>query len=348
MRIAVDAMGGDFAPQNVVEGAVQALREQPNITELLLVGDEKRVEAELRKHGARDPRLQLIHASEIITMNDAPVQALRRKRDASMPRAIDLVKQRRADAVVSAGNTGAFMAASHLKLRTLEGVSRPGLAVAIPAPHNVFVLIDAGANLEPHPSHLVQYGVMGGLYAREILGVKNPRIGLFSIGSEDLKGNELTLEAFELFKQSGLNFVGNVDGHDLFANIADVIVADAFVGNAILKSCESAARAISHWLKEELKKNPVRMLGAMIAGGAFRSLRRKLDPDEYGGAIFLGINGICIKAHGSSSPKAIRNALRVACEFVVCHVNDHIVEEVKQLHDKIQTNIPQPKIEIAT
>lgn len=348
MKIAVDAMGGDFAPQNIVAGTVQALRNDGPISRLCLVGDQERVRAELQKHGPIDPRIEIVHATEVIAMDDDPVRAVRRKKDSSMARAIDLVKQGQADAVVSAGNTGALLTTAHLKLRTLEGVDRPGLAILIPSPENVFVLMDAGANLEPHPSNLVQYAIMGSMYSKQIIGYPNPRVGLFSIGSEDMKGNERTLEAHRLLKQTNLNFVGNIDGHDLFANIADVIVTDAFVGNAVLKACESTARLVSTWLKQELRKNPLRMLGALLAAGAFRGLKRKADPDEYGGAVLLGINGICIKAHGASSPKAIMNAIRVAAEFVETQFNEHIVEEIRQFHDKVQhTSATQPPVQTA-
>jgi glycerol-3-phosphate acyltransferase PlsX len=336
MRIAVDAMGGDFAPQNIVAGALDALRAFGKIQKLYLVGDETRVRVELRKRPAADERIQVVHASEVIEMDDPPVQAVRRKKDSSMARAIDLVKAGEADAIVSAGNTGALLTASHLKLRTLEGVDRPGLACLIPAPENVFVLMDAGANLEPHPSNLVQYAIMGGRYSQQILGYSRPRVALFSIGTEEMKGNELTLEAYRLLKQTGLNFVGNIDGHDLFGNRADVIITDAFVGNAVLKAAESTARLVGRWLKDELKKNPVRILGAMLAGGAFKTLKEKADPDTYGGAVLLGINGVCIKAHGASSPKAIKNAIRVATEFVEGHFNEHIVEDIKRFNDKLQ------------
>src|SRR6266446_4843913 len=212
MRIAVDAMGGDYAPQNVIAGAVDALRSFGKIQKIYLVGDTARIKVE------PDSRLQIVHASEVIEMDDSPVQAVRRKKDSSMTRAIDLVKQGEADAVVSAGNTGALLTAAHLKLRTLEGVDRPGLACLIPAPENVFVPMDAGANLEPHPSNLVQYAIMGSRYSQQILGYKNPRVAVFSIGTEEMKGNELTLEARRLMKQTDLNLVGNIDGHDLYAN----------------------------------------------------------------------------------------------------------------------------------
>ncbi|MCX7887226.1 MAG: phosphate acyltransferase PlsX [Verrucomicrobiae bacterium] len=340
MKIAVDAMGGDFAPRNIIAGALEALREQHHISRLFLVGDRPRLEAELRQLGGTDRRIEPVHASETIAMDDPPVQAVRRKKDSSMCRAIDLVKQGEADAVLSAGNTGALLTAAHLKLRTLEGVDRPGLACLIPAPHNVFVLMDAGANLEPHPINLVQYAVMGSLYSRQIVGYQNPRVAIFSLGTEDMKGNELTLEAHRMLKRTNLNFVGNIDGHDLFANVADVIVADAFVGNAVLKACESTARVVAVWLGEELRKNPIRRLGAILASGAFKALRRKADPDEYGGAVLLGVNGICIKAHGASSPKAIKNALRVALQCVESQFNQHIIDQIRIVNDQLRQTEP--------
>ena len=349
MRIAVDAMGGDFAPQNVVAGAVAALRNNSKITQLFLVGDTPRVTAELQKFNFHDPRLQVVHASEVIEMDDPPVQAFRRKKDSSMSRAIELVKRGEADAIVSAGNTGALLTAAHLKLRTLEGVERPGLACLIPAPENVFVLMDVGANLEPSAHILTQYAVMGGLYSQQIMGYRQPRVGVFSIGTEEMKGNELSLETYRQLKQTDLNFVGNIDGHDLFANKADVIITDAFVGNAVLKTCESALRVTGWWLKHELRKNPLRMLGAVLARGAFKALKRKTDPDEYGGAVLLGINGVCIKAHGASSPKAVASAIRIATEFIEVHFNDLIVAEIKRLHDRIQKNTtPQPTLQTPT
>ena len=349
MKLAIDAMGGDFAPRNIVAGAVAALHDYSSITHLHLVGDKARVEDELSRLGASDKRIELVHASEVIEMDDSPTQAVRRKKDSSMTRAIDLVKSGAADAIVSAGNTGALLTASHLKLRTLEGVDRPGLAALLPAPENVFVLMDAGANLEPHPSNLVQYAIMGSMYSKEILGYERPRVAVLSIGTEEMKGNELTLEAHRLLKQTDLNFVGNIDGHDLFANHADVVVTDAFVGNAVLKACESTARLVAWWLKDEIKKNPLRMLGGMLAWGAFKALKRKADPDEYGGAVLLGINGICIKAHGASSPKAVKNAIRVATEFVECQFNEHIVQETRKFHDKVQqTQFTQPQVPAAS
>ena len=346
MNIAIDAMGGDHAPQNIVAGAVAAARSNSSISRLYLVGDQARIEAELSSHGSLPGSIEVVHATEVIEMHDAPVQAVRRKKDSSMTRAIDLVKQGAADAVVSAGNTGALLTACQLKLRNLAGVDRPGLAVLMPTPKNDYVLLDGGANLEPRPSHLVQYAVMGSLYARHILGYPNPRVAVFSIGTEDMKGNELTLEAHRLLKTTNLNFVGNIDGHDLFANSADVIVTDAFVGNAVLKACESTARLVSTWLKQEMRRNPLRMFGGLLAMGAFRALKRKADPDEYGGAVLLGVNGTCIKAHGASSAHAIKHAIRIATGFVETQFNEHIIEEIQQLHDNAQEHQPpKPAVE---
>ncbi len=336
MKIAVDAMGGDYAPSNIVAGVLQALQGTKAVTKLFLVGQPERVRAELTQHGPLDPRIEIVAASEVIEMHDPPVQAVRRKKDSSMNRSIDLVKRGEADAVVSAGNTGALLTSAHLKLRTLEGVVRPGLAVLLPSPHNVVVLIDAGANLEADEINLAQYAVMGSLYSQQILGYKNPRVAVFSVGAEDMKGNELTQKTYRLLKQIDVNFVGNMDGHDLFSNVADVVVADAFVGNAVLKACESTARLVDVWLRQEIKKTPLRILGGLLAMGAFKELRRKADPDEYGGAVLLGINGTCVKAHGASSPKAVKNAIRVATEFVEGQFNEHIIERIKQSHDQIQ------------
>lgn len=337
MRVSVDAMGGDYAPHNIVEGAVMALRDVPGITKLYLVGDQTRIESELTRHGFSDPRLEIFHCTQIIGMDDSPIQAVRRKKDASMNRAIELVDDGKADIIVSAGNTGALMVSSHLKLRTLEGVDRPGLACVMPGRDDRFVLMDAGANLEPKPRNLLEYAFMGSIYSREILGVVRPRVGLFSIGTEDLKGNELILEAHRLIKESPLNFIGNMDGHELFSDKMDVLIADAFVGNAILKTAESTFRAVGHWLKKSLKKNPIRQLGAIISRGAFHDLKKGADPDVFGGAVMLGINGLCFKAHGSASSLAIKNTIHLSLNFARHHFNDHIVTELKAFRQSLET-----------
>jgi phosphate acyltransferase len=234
---------------------------------------------------------------------------------------------------VTAGHTGAAVAATTIKLRTLPGVDRPGIAAVIPSETNIFVLIDAGANSDPRAEHLLQYAIMGSVYSRHVLGYKSPSIGLMSIGDEDVKGSDLTKEVFKILKQSRLNFRGNIEGHTLFADPVEVVVCDGFVGNVILKTCESIADAIFKWLKHELMKNKTRMAGAYLARNAFRTIKKKVNYEEYGGMPLLGVNGICIIAHGASTPLAIKNALRVAAESIEQQVNPHIVEEVRRYHE---------------
>jgi glycerol-3-phosphate acyltransferase PlsX len=248
-------------------------------------------------------------------------------------RAVDLVKKGDASAIVSAGHTGAAVAATTIKLRTLPGVDRPGIAAVIPSETNIFVLIDAGANSDARAEHLMQYAIMGSVYSRHVLGYQKPAVGLMSIGDEDVKGSELTKGVFKMLKQSSLNFRGNIEGHGLFADPVEVVVCDGFVGNVVLKTCESIADAIFKWLKHELMKNKTRMAGAYLARNAFRAIKKKTNYEEYGGMPLLGVNGICIIAHGASTPLAIKNALRVAAESIEQQVNPHIVEEVRRHHE---------------
>ena len=333
MNIALDAMGGDFGPPTLVTGAVMALRDHPQISKLYLVGDSARVEAELKKHGCNDGRIEIHHTTQVVEMSERAVESVRRKKDSSVSRAVDLVKHGQADAIVSAGHTGAAVAATTIKLRTLPGIERPGIASLIPTEKNVFVLIDAGANVDARPIHLLQYGIMGSVYSKHVLGYENPAIGLMSIGDEDVKGTDFTKEVFKMLKLSNLNFRGNIEGHDLFEDPVEVVVCDGFVGNVVLKTCESIAHAIFRWLKHELKKNPVRLTGALMAQGAFKAIKKKTNYEEYGGSPLLGVNGICIIAHGSSTPLAIKNALRVAVESIEHQVNPHIVEEIARYHE---------------
>jgi phosphate acyltransferase len=246
MKIALDAMGGDFGPPNLVAGAVMALRDHSEITRLYLVGDSGKIESELRKHQCNDARIDIVHSTQVVEMTDGAWIAVRRKKDSSVSRAVDLVKHGQADAVVSAGHTGAAVAASMIKLRTLEGIDRPGVAAVLPTEFNVFVLIDAGANIDVHPQHLLQYGIMGSVYSSHVLRYKKPRVGLISLGEEDMKGTELTKEAFKMLKESSLNFRGNIEGRHLFEDPVEVVVCDGFVGNVILKTSESFAVAISN------------------------------------------------------------------------------------------------------
>jgi glycerol-3-phosphate acyltransferase PlsX len=266
-------------------------------------------------------------------MNDGAMEAVRRKKDSSISRAVDLVKHGDAEAVVSAGHTGAAVAACVIKLRMLPGVERPGIASLVPTESNVFVLCDAGANIEAKANHLVQYGIMGTVYSRHVLGYANPTVGLMSIGGEDAKGTGLTKEVFKMLRESFLNFRGNIEGRDLFENPCEVVLCDGFVGNVVLKTCESIAHAIFTWLKHELVKSPVRKLGAAMVKPAFKAIHKKTNWEDYGGSPLLGVNGICIIAHGASTPLAIQNALRVAAESIEQQVNPHIIEEIRRYNE---------------
>jgi glycerol-3-phosphate acyltransferase PlsX len=328
MRIAVDVMGGDHGCRVVIEGAKRALEADPRISAIFLVGDKAAIHQALPAGGFRNHKVHVVHASEVLTMDDKPAAALRRKKDCSIARAVELVRDRKADAVVSLGNTGGIFAAATFRLGRIEGVDRGGIATVIPAPDNQFVLLDSGANIECKPLHLAHYAVMGSVYAREILGCHSPRVGILNIGTEEGKGNELTLETFKLCKMLDIHFIGNVEGHDLFANHVDVVVCDGFVGNIVLKTCESIAGGIFTMLKRELSANPRRQLGALLAQNAFRAIKRRMDPDACGGAPLLGFNGPVMKAHGSARERAVANAIRAATEAINHGLNDLIARDI--------------------
>lgn len=333
MKIALDGMGGDWAPANPVAGAIEALRRFPQIERLYLVGREAELKAEIDKHGTPPRGIEIVPAAQVVGMSDAAIDSVRRKKDSSISIAVDLVKRGDAQAVVSAGHTGAAVAASTVRLRTLPGVVRPGIATVLPTETNLFVLIDAGANIDAKPVHLGQYAIMGSAYSEHVLGYKNPSVGLMSIGTEEVKGNDLTKEAFKLLSALPINFRGNIEGHDLFEKPVEVVVTDGFVGNVMLKTTESIAAAMFHWLKHELAQNPLRSFGAMLSRGAFREIRRKTNYEEYGGSPLLGVDGICIIAHGASSPLAITNAIRVAAESISHDLNPHIIEKIAAARD---------------
>ncbi len=327
MKVALDAMGGDHAPAINILGAIDALRMYPKMEHLFLVGDQPTLEAESAKHGLdlTDPRVSIVHAPEVIGMAEPGAKTVRRKKLSSINVAIDLVKSGTATAFVSAGNTGAAVASATLKLRTLPGIDRAGIASPLPNEHGICNILDAGANPEAKPEHLVAYAIMGTAFARGVLGVKDPKVGLMSNGEEDEKGTTFTKETFKLLKQTpGIHFIGNVEGHDLFDTELDVVLCDGFVGNIVLKSCEATAKAVSKWLKTEIKASPIRMAGAFLAKGAFKALKEKSSYETYGGSPLLGVNGVVIIAHGSSSPLAIRNAIRVGLETVEKQVNPRI------------------------
>ena len=327
MRLAVDVMGGDHGCAVVVKGLKQALATDLGITEALLVGNQSDIQAELSRAALSDSRIQIVHATEVLTMDDKPLEGIRKKKDSSMVRAIELVRNGKADAIISPGNTGALVAGS-MKLGRLDGVERPAIACRMPSRTGDFVLLDAGANAVAEPLHLAQFAVMGNLYAREILGHKRPRVGVLSNGSEESKGNDLTREAARLCALLDLNFIGYVEGFDLFDDAVDVVVTDGFTGNIVLKTAEGLSRTIAQLLKQQLMANPLRQLGAALARGAFDGLKKRLDPEVYGGAVVLGLNGVVIKAHGSARERAIANALRVAAQEIKHNLNQTLVGQI--------------------
>lgn len=343
MRIVVDVMGGDHGIEVVIDGVKQALAVQEAISELFIVGNEAEIRPILTRLQLRDSRLQIIHTTQVLTMDDKPLDVLRKKKDSSMAVAVDLVKQGRADAIISRGNTGGLMSAATVKLRPLEGVDRPAIATVIPSTVGAFVLLDAGANAECKPIHLAQFAVMGSVYSREILGQPKPRVGILSNGTEETKGTDLTREALNLCRQLDLNFLGYVEGHDLFEDHVDVVVTDGFVGNIVLKTVESMGKGIKTMLETEFRKNPLRLAGAALAYGGLSHIKHRMNPDNYGGAPLLGLNGTVIKAHGSARAVAIKNAIRIACETVHNKINEVIQTQMalaNQTMAKIQATTP--------
>jgi glycerol-3-phosphate acyltransferase PlsX len=322
MKIAVDAMGGDYGPAVVVEGAVAAAREFG--LGVILVGDRAAVEREVARLKADHLPVEVRHASQVVGMAESPSLALRRKRDSSLRVAAQLVKDGEAAAFVSAGNTGAAMAIAMFVLGVLPGIDRPAIAAVLPNRRHFTVLLDVGANVDPKPWHLLQFAVMGHVYARDLLGLDHPRVGLLNVGEEAGKGNELVKEAYEQLKDSSLNFVGNVEGRDIYNGRCDVVVTDGFTGNVALKISESLAETLVAMLREELTRDVRSRLGAALAVPAFARFRRRVDYTEMGGAPLLGIDGAAIICHGASPVKAIKNAVRVAAEWARAGVNEHI------------------------
>jgi len=330
VRIAVDAMGGDYAPRNIVEGALEAVRAVPEQLDIVFVGDSQAIKRELSKCDTSGLSATIAHASQVVEMDDPPAASILNKPDSSIVRAMDLVRDGEVDAVFSAGSTGAATAAAWLKLKPLEGVERPALATTLPNLIGAGVLLDAGANSDCRPKHLVQFAIMGSVFARDVLGIEDPRVGLMNIGEESTKGNDLTREVFKLLETKNLNFIGNVEGRNVFDGTVDVIVCDGFVGNVIIKVSESLAYALDKTFRDEIMKSPIRRFGAFLVKPAFRRLRKKVDYVEYGGAPLLGINGVCVVGHGRSSPRAVANAIGVAAKFMHQNVNEHLV---RAIHD---------------
>jgi phosphate acyltransferase len=347
--IALDAMGSDRAPKPEIEGAMQAARNYD--VRVLLIGREPELRAELERHSSasRLP-IEVVHASEAITMEDKAVQAVRTKRDSSMRVGLRLVREGQADGFVSAGNTGAAMAAAKMVLGALPGVDRPALAAVLPtAPGSAAILLDVGANVDCKPHNLEQFAVMGEIYFRSMFGElrsgrlsRPPRVGLLSIGEEETKGNELTRDSFQLLQRLPINFIGNVEGRDLFNGHVDVIVADGFVGNVALKSSEGAAKLIRTVLKESLKATITSQVGYMLSRSAFADFKKRVDHTEYGGAPLLGVKGVCIITHGSSNANAIKNAVRVAAEFSQRRINASIERGLAALRPAMAEAEPAP------
>jgi glycerol-3-phosphate acyltransferase PlsX len=322
VKIAVDAMGGDYGPAVVVEGAVASAREDG--ASIILVGDKAAIEREISRCKAHDIAIDVRHASQVVGMAELPSHALRRKRDSSLRVAADLVRDGEAAAFVSAGNTGAALAIAMFVVGVLPGVDRPAIAAVLPNLRGFTVLLDAGANVDPKPKHLLQFAVMGHVYARDILGYANPRVGLLSVGEEEGKGNDLTKEAYEELKVSSLNFIGNVEGREIYNGRCDVVVTDGFTGNVALKISESLADMLGSMIKEELTRDVRSKVGAALAQPAFERFKKRVDYTEMGGAPLLGINGAAIICHGASPVKAIKNAVRVAREWAKADLNQHI------------------------
>ena len=321
-------MGGDHGCGVIIAGVKAALLENKDITTIYLVGNKADIHAALPPRGFRDHRVRIVHATEVVEMEDKPVVALRKKKDSSIGRAAELVRDGQADALISLGNTGGIFAAGTFKVGRILGVDRGCIATVIPRQGSEFVLLDAGANTECKPLHLAQFAVMGSVYCREILKHKNPRVGILSNGTEDSKGNDLTLEAFRLCKKLDLNFIGNVEGHDLFKDHVDVVVCDGFVGNIVLKTIESLAVGMFSMLKRELMHNTQRKLGAYLAKDAFHAIRKRMDPEVHGGAPLLGFNGLVFKSHASARERAVASAIRVTCNAVKNHINQTIAREI--------------------
>ncbi len=328
-------MGGDHGCGVIIAGVKRALEENKKISAVFLVGDKDKIHAALPPRGFRDHRVRVVHTTEVVEMDDKPVVALRKKKDSSIARAAELVHEGKADALVSLGNTGGIFAAATFKIGRVAGVDRGCIATVIPRHEGEFVLLDAGANIECKPLHLAQFAVMGSVYSREVLGRKKPRVGILSIGTEDSKGNDLTLEAFRLCQKLDLNFIGNIEGHDLFKDHVDVVVCDGFVGNIVLKTCESLAVAMFSMLKRELMHTAQRQIGAFLAKGAFLTIRKRMDPEVYGGAPLLGFNGMVFKAHASARERAVASALRVTAEALQHEVNQVIIREIARANEKL-------------
>lgn len=327
-KIAIDGMGGDYAPRVVVDGTVQAANDFDY--ELVLVGQEAALKRELVRHKVTAGRLSIQHASEVIDMSDSPVSAIKKKKDSSLAVCVELLRKKEIDAIVTAGNTGAAVAACTLNLGLLSGIKRPGIAIAVPTLQGISLAMDVGANIAPSPEHLLQYGYMSDVYSRYIFKKRRPTIGLLNVGEEESKGTDVLKETYRMLRESDLNFIGNIEGRDFFSGKCDCVICDGFVGNVILKVVESMAETAIGLFKKEIDKNFVAKIGALLCKPALMAIRKDTNYEEAGGAPLLGISGICFISHGGSSAKAIRNAIKAAGNAVEQKVNYHIVNDIAQ------------------
>lgn len=327
MKIIVDAMGGDHAPHAIIEGCILGLEENPSLS-ITLTGQQDVILKELEKYDYDASRINIVHATEVIDMAEPPVEAIRKKRDSSLVKGMQLLKDGEGSVLITAGSTGATVAGSTLIVKRLKGVKRPALAPLLPTATGKALLIDCGANSESRPSFLAQFALMGSIYMEKVEGVKSPRVGLVSNGAEAEKGNDLTKAAYKLIEKMPVNFSGNAEGRDLVSGDYDVIVCDGFTGNVILKFMEGVAGTLFSMLKNELKSSVRTKLGAALAMPAFKSFKKNMDYTEYGGALLLGVNGGVVKAHGSSNAKAIKSTIRQAISFIEGDVVNVIKEEI--------------------
>ncbi len=328
MRVAVDAMGGDNAPAVEVEGAVAAVREFG--IPVTLVGDSERLQQELAKHDCKGLDISIKHASEVVGMHESASDAIRKKKDSSVRVSFDLVKEGEADAVVSAGNSGATMAVGMFVLKRIKGIERPGIATIFPTLRGKTLILDVGGNVDCKPVHLVQFAIMGEVYARYVMNIENPKVGLLSNGEEASKGNELTRETNSILKNAPFNYVGYIEGRDIFNGMVEVVVCDGFVGNVVLKLSEGLVEAAVSMLKEEIKQSLLSKIGYLLARRAFKNFKKKVDYSEYGGAPLLGIDGVAMICHGGSSAKAIKNAIHFAHDYALKGVNQRMAEKLEE------------------
>lgn len=327
MNIVVDAMGGDYAPEAIVRGAIDAVSEFD--VKITLVGIKDQVEAELAKGIYPKEKIEVVHASEVVDMCEPPAVTIRKKKDSSITVGINLLKKSEYNAFVSAGNTGAVVAASTIILGILEGVDRPAIGLVIPTLKGFGFLIDVGANTDPKPLHLFQSALMAKVYAQEVVGIKEPKIGLLNIGEEASKGTDFSKEVHKLMQERVPNFIGNIEANEIFNGRGDCIICDGFVGNVVIKSSQALMEAASALLKREIKKSPVAMLGAVLMKSRLMDIKKHADYTEYGGAPLLGVNGIVMISHGRSSPKAIKNAIRAAMREVEHNIMSRLVKEIR-------------------